>query len=262
MSNEQNVQPRIAAALVREQPLTFAECSSYLTDVVGALGAIGDRIAMITPGGNAGRTPVGVEYQRALQTGTAADVQALDEEFRDASTLLAQLQAQRDELSRRRSAAAQSEAHAALPALYASLDAALDAAEQAARAYDEAVAAVRAKTTEINQARGTIRAGGGLPEGGASMRAIRRVSGFIGQDPGWVLDTVGCAVSRDVVQTAYQKFPNADYSDCTSDIAVMRAGVATVHGVEVESWGDDEVLAKFGSAPFPVERIQHGRRAA
>lgn len=260
--NPKETQKKTASALSREQPLTFAECNGLLVEVAGAMGEVGDRIARITPGGNEGRTPVGKEYQRVLQTGTAEDVQKIETEFKEVSTLAAQLKAQRDELSKRRSAAQQAEARASLPNLYKALDSKLDAAEHAARLYDEAVAAVRALTTEITQTRGTIRAGSGEPDGGASMRAIRRVAGFIGQELGWVLDNIGSAVSREIVRTAYQKFPDVDYSDCTSDIAVMRAGVATVFGADVESWSDEQVAAKFNSAPFPNVRTYHGARAA
>lgn len=252
--NANETQAKIAAALSREEPLTSQECKALLVEWASARGDLGDRIA---------RTgPEGVERMRALKMGTAEDVRRVEEEHEVVRILADQLQAQNHELSARRTAATHREALEALPGLYSSLDAKLDAAEHAARLYDEAVAAVRAQTTEITQTRGTIRFGGGEPEGGASMRAIRRVAAFVGQELGWVTDNIGCAVTRDVVQTAFQKFPDADYSDCTSDIAVMRTGVASVHGVDVEAWPDEQVVAKFKTAPFPEKRIQHGRRAA
>lgn len=237
--NAPDTQARIAEALKRTPPLSFAECNALLLELNGAKAQIGDRLARIHPGGDGGRTPVGKEYLAALQAGTAEDVRRLDDEYREASTLAKQLQAQGVELNSRRTAARLREALEGMPAMQARLVEKLDAAEQAKAALKQALAAVEAVADGVAQARAVIRMAHQEPTGGASIGTIRRLGALhsaFGMDDvngryekDW-LSHVGSAISHELYVAATSKAPDVDLSECASEEDVMRAVVEAFHG--------------------------------
>lgn len=269
--NAQDVQKKTAAALSREESLSFAECNAALQSVVGALGEVGDRISRITPGGNSGRTPAGKEYQVALQTGTAEDIQRLENEHKEASTLAAQLKAQREELDRRRQKARLREAQEGLPRMHDDLVHKLDVADDARAALKKALADVNSAAHEIRNARASIRVGAGHdPDGGAAVQTIQRLGALhsafamdsqVQTHPNNWIDDLGCAVSRNVYMTAEGKVPGFDFSACKSDEDVVRAVVLAVRGqdkiYEIDARKPEERDSALRNA-FESIPLQHG----
>lgn len=251
----QETQKKIAAALSRDDGLSLAECKSLLLEVAGAIENASERMNRTRPGD--ARHEAGAERLQALRTGSAEDVRKVNLEYEESKILVDQILAQRDELHRRRTAAQLREAKENMPKLHADLVAKLDAAEAAKQALKRALAAVNAAAGEITSARGTIRAQTlSEPDGGASVRTLQRLdslqSAFTMDQLGarhphdWTA-LLGCAVTERVYKDAKIKVPDADYSECESDAAVMRMAVETLFGPRDQD--DAEVAKAFSMLP-------------
>lgn len=168
-------QQHIAESLAQSEALTAADCQRLILDVHQAQTEVGERVARTKPAD--ARSGPGAERQAALTRGTPEDVAKVNAEHAQATTLAAQLAAQREELDRLKTAAKLREAFASLPTLQSELADRVAAAEAALEALQSAMGEVRSTATTIHHARGTIRhLAGQEPEGGASRDMLARLS--------------------------------------------------------------------------------------
>lgn len=168
-------QQHIAESLAQSEALTAADCQRLIVAISQAQAEVGERVARTKPADD--RSGPGAERQAALTRGTPEDVAKVEAEHAQATTLAAQLAAQRGELDRLKTAAKLREAFASLPTLQSELADRVAAAEAALAALQSAMGEVRSTATTIHHARGTIRhLAGQEPEGGASRDLLARLS--------------------------------------------------------------------------------------
>lgn len=169
-----SIQKEIHNALSRKEPLSAKEAQALLVLLFPALTEATVKQSAIHPGG--GNIPMGGEYRKALETGTAADVERLQAEFRQASVEVAQLQAKRDALTKARNEARIREAMRDLPKMQAQFVASIEAAEAAQRALEAAFDGMQEAYNEVAHARATLNMAGMYGAGeGASQAVIGRM---------------------------------------------------------------------------------------
>lgn len=199
MNND--VQAKIAAALKGE--LSSKRCAELLVELVSALAEIDPLRLALHPG--SGNISQGKERRKVLLSGDPQDVEKMDAEYRTLQALHDQMTAQRDELSRRRTAARAREAFEGMPGLHKALEAKVAAAEAARDALEAALDEVADAYQAVIQGRGNARMGGLNPVGG-EVETCHRLAAFgeytpRGRNcthtvPGRHADSLGVAVDR------------------------------------------------------------------
>lgn len=239
MSTPNEVQERVAELLNNSEALTAADCQRLILDVHQAQTEVGERVARTKPAD--ARSGPGAERQAALTRGTPEDVAKVEAEHAQATTLAAQLAAQREELNRLKTAAKLREAVRDLPKMQAAITAKIEAAEAAQEALQAAMREVHSSASEIWNARGTIRQCGSEPDTGASLHVLRRLSRL--DDTDW-LHLIGCAVTETVYRDAEARAPGADFSQCASDAEVRRTAVEAMLGKHAVAGQSDDAVAR------------------
>lgn len=196
------LQTKIATALVRQPPLTAAECRELGRELAPVARQVEARYELIRTG--KGGRPGGDERVRILRTGSLADAQALNAETEQVGILLDQMRAQEQGLSDRQRRARVDEAVHGLPRLQQELVEKLAAAEAAKEALDSAMEALEASVAAVTQAR-SVAKNNLLETASASLGTVRRIEAlnaslqsirnplahpaFTGQD---LRDSIGC----------------------------------------------------------------------
>ncbi len=152
----ENIQQRVAAAL-GSKSLSAADCKALLLEVQQRDGVVNMRLEAIKPAKSSIGT-AGPDRLKVLATGSALDVQRLDDEYQALAIEAEQLRAQRGELARRRQEAVVREAVEGAADRYRDFARKLEAAADARQAFEAALKAVDAVYGEIEQTRYTANA--------------------------------------------------------------------------------------------------------
>lgn len=183
-----NTHAEIAKHLGKRESLSSMQCIALGTQAYEAIHELGARIKCIHPKDRHGM--VGSERAKALTTGTADEVAAINAEYDQLKVQSDQLEAQRDELYRLREVARDREASEGMPGLLVELAGNTAVVEAARDALLDAIGTLDACMTTTMQARvRAVRAG--LPAAAGSVELAQRIEALYPLDGLTSLRVVG-----------------------------------------------------------------------